>query len=80
MLTKVQKWGNSLAVRIPKPMAAELGIADNSQVNLAFHDGKLTVSPVAIPKYSLADLLAGINKKNLHREIDWGVPQGKEAW
>jgi len=80
MLARVQKWGNSLAVRIPKPIAAELGITDNSEVQLAFHDGKLIVSPVTIQKYSLAQLLSGITKKNIHREIDFGVPQGKEIW
>ncbi len=80
MLTKVQRWGNSLALRIPKPIATELGLSDNSQVTLAFHDGALTVSPVAIPKYSLAGLVSGITKKNVHREIDCGASRGKEIW
>ena len=80
MLTKVQKWGNSLAVRIPKPLAEEMGISDNSKVNMALHDGKLTVSPISIPKYSLKELVAGITKKNVHPEYDWGRPQGKEVW
>jgi antitoxin MazE len=80
MLTRVQKWGNSLAVRIPKPIAEELGLAAHSEVRLAFRDGSLVVSPISIQKYSLAHLLSRITKKNMHREIVFGAPQGKEIW
>ena len=78
--TRVQKWGNSLAVRIPKPIAVELGIEDNSEVQLAYADGKLVISPPPLARFSLHDLLAGITKKNKHDGVDWGYSVGREAW
>jgi antitoxin MazE len=78
MQTRVQRWGNSLAVRIPKVFADDLGLADDGAVELTLSDGKLVVSPTSSPK--LADLLAGITKKNLHDAQDWGAPAGKEVW
>jgi len=80
MNTRVQKWGNSLAVRIPKPIALELGIEDHSEVQLEYADGKLVISPPVVTNYSLHDLLSGITKKNIHNEVDWGAPVGREVW
>jgi len=80
MNTRVQKWGNSLAVRIPKTIAVELGIEDHSEVQLAYADGKLVISPPAFAKYSLHDLISGISRKNIHSEVEWGSPLGREAW
>ena len=80
MNTRVHRWGNSLAIRIPKPVASELGLENNSEVELAYSEGKLTISPVIVTKYSLTDLISAINKSNLHKEVDAGSPKGSEVW
>ena len=80
METRVQKWGNSLALRIPKPFAAEIGIEPNSSVELALDDGKLVVTPIVKPAPSLEQLLAQVSDANLHGEVDSGPAVGREAW
>jgi len=79
MRTKVQKWGNSLAVRIPKAFAEELGVRPDSEIELTLDDHELTLRPTA-PHYSLADLLDGITDSNVHDEVATGEPVGIEAW
>jgi antitoxin MazE len=78
MQTRVQRWGNSLALRIPKPFADDLGLADNGAVELTVADGRLIVAPAPCPK--LADLIAGITNDNRHGVEDWGERMGKEVW
>lgn len=80
MQTRVQKWGNSLAVRIPRPFADEIGIADNSEVDLSLDKGMLVVRPVQRIRYDLIDLLAKVSKSNLHPEVDTGPSVGNESW
>lgn len=80
MKTRVQKWGNSLALRIPKAFAEQVGIADNALVDISLTDGKLLVIPLADHLITLEDLLAGITDENIHQEVDMGTPAGAEAW
>ena len=80
MRTKVQKWGNSLALRIPKSFAADIQLKDDSVVDISLVDGKIVLMPVELPKWTLEQLLAGITKENIHQEIDTGTSQGNEAW
>ncbi len=80
MTSRVQKWGNSLALRIPKPLAAEVGLKDNSPVELSLCEGKLIITPSAQSTVSLDDLLAKVTKKNLHSEVDTGPARGAEVW
>ena len=80
METRVQKWGNSLALRIPKPFAAEIGIEPNSSVELALDDGKLVVTPIVKPAPSLEQLVAQVSDANLQGEVDSGPAVGREAW
>ena len=80
MRTQIQKWGNSLALRIPKSFATESHIEAGSMVDLSIIEGKLIVIPVAEPTYTLDELLAGVTKENLHVEVDTGIPIGKEVW
>lgn len=80
MRTRVQRWGNSLAVRIPKSFAAELHLDHDSEVDLALVNGQLAVVPVAAPSFMLDDLLNGITESNLHKELDTGAALGQEAW
>jgi antitoxin MazE len=80
MRTRVQKWGNSLALRIPKSFAAEVGLQKEAPVEISLADGKLVIRPVAEPKPTLKQLLARVTKENLHYEVDTGPAIGKEAW
>ncbi len=76
MITKVQKWGNSLAVRIPKTFADDLRLANGGTVEIKEVSGVLTISPLK-KKPTLKTLLEGITKSNLHEDTDFGQA-GKE--
>ena len=80
MKTKVQKWGNSLALRIPKSFAAETQLEPDSEVDLSLVKGRLVITPILEPNYSLEQLLAGVTEENIHAEVDTGTPVGKEIW
>ncbi len=80
METRVQKWGNSLALRIPKPLALEIGVEADSLVELSLQEGKLLITPVVEPALTLEYLLAQVNEDNLHGEVDTGSRVGREAW
>ncbi|TET80119.1 AbrB/MazE/SpoVT family DNA-binding domain-containing protein [candidate division TA06 bacterium] len=80
MKSRIKKWGNSLALRIPKSFAAEAELTQDSPVELSLVDGKLIVAPIAKPKLTLERLLAGVNKDNLHGEVDTGPAVGSEVW
>ena len=80
MLTKVQKWGNSLALRIPKAFAADAQLVNDSFVEISLVEGQIIITPVVPPSWTLEELLAGINKNNLHHEIDTGPAIGNEVW
>ncbi len=80
MLTKVQKWGNSLALRIPKAFALDAQLENDSFVEISIVDGQIVITPVAAPSWTLEELLAGINKNNIHQEVDTGSAVGNEAW
>jgi len=75
----IQKWGNSLAVRIPRSLANELGIKPGTHVQISRQNGQIIIIPAA-PTYALEDLVKGITAKNRHRETDTGAPRGKEIW
>jgi len=78
--SKVQKWGNSLAVRIPKAFAMELGVDQYSEVELSVAEGHLLVSTTGGPPYTLEGLLAGVTQDNRHSEVATGPAVGNEAW
>ena len=80
MRTRVQRWGNSLAVRIPKAFAEEVGLGDDTPVELHLHEGKLVLEPAGPPAPTLEELLRGVPKSNLHREVDTGPARGHEVW
>ena len=80
MRTRVQKWGNSLALRIPKTFAVEAGLQNESPVEVSLIDGKLVIAPVIKTKITLAQLLAQVTADNLHHEIDSTTATGIEAW
>jgi antitoxin MazE len=80
MQTKAQKWGNSLALRIPNAFAREIGIGAGDEVDMAVRNGRLVVAPVRGKKLSLKKLLAGVTKDNLRKPADTGQAVGKEIW
>ena len=77
---RVQRWGNSLAVRIPKPFALEIGLEQNTLVTVSISEGKLLLEPIVEPKYTLEQLLAEVTEDNLHHEVDPGEAIGNEVW
>ncbi len=80
MLTRVQKWGNSLALSIPNSFAAEVGLQRETSVELSLASVKLVITPVADLKLTLKQLLAKVTKENLHHEVDTGPATGNETW
>lgn len=79
MRIKIQKWGNSLALRIPQAFAKETHIKDKSIVNLSLEDQHLVISPIdEQDEYELDTLLSKIEPTNLHSEIDFGQRAGRE--
>jgi antitoxin MazE len=80
MRTRVQKWGNSLALRIPRAFVAEAGLQRETPVELSLANGKLVITPIAKPKLPLKQLLAKVTTENLHHEVDTGPAMGNETW
>jgi antitoxin MazE len=80
MRVQIRKWGNSLAFRIPKPFAEDVGVREGTTVQLSVSKGRLVAAPVRARKTRLKDLLAGITKDNLHDEVNTGPPTGREVW
>jgi len=80
MLTRIQKWGNSLGLRIPKSFAAEVEVEAGSTVDIRVENGDLVIRPLRRKQYVLSDLLEGVNSRNLHDEISTGDPVVREAW
>lgn len=81
MKVKIQKWGNSLAVRIPKSYAIQTEIEQDTVVDLSVLEGNIIVKPEKRkPKFTLEELLQNVTEENLHGELDFGKPVGKEVW
>lgn len=80
METRVQEWGNDLALRIPKHFANQLGLEVNSLVRMSLRGDALIIAPVPPPRLQLDDLLDQVTAHNLHGEVDTGPAVGREAW
>ncbi|MCL4546652.1 MAG: AbrB/MazE/SpoVT family DNA-binding domain-containing protein [Deltaproteobacteria bacterium] len=80
MLTKIQKWGNSFAVRIPKAFASDVRIEKDSVIEIFIIDNQIVIKPVNAKKYSLKQLLSDVNVNNIHSEIHTGTICGNEIW
>jgi antitoxin MazE len=79
MTNIVNRWGNSLGVRIPQLVANEIGLKVGSLVDVTVVDGKAIISPIE-KKYTLEDLLEGVTPELIDGEYDWGEPVGAEVW
>ncbi len=79
MLTTINRWGNSLAIRIPKAFAEQAEMEENTQVEIALDDDQITIQPVR-KTWTLRELLAGVTDSNKHPAADWGEITGREVW
>jgi antitoxin MazE len=80
MLLRVQKWGNSLALRIPAAFVRETGLGPGANVDLQLDGKRLIITPSPGGPYSLEELVDGITEDNRHEAWDTGAPQGREVW
>jgi antitoxin MazE len=76
----VKKWGNSLAVRIPASLSAALGLNEDDAVEMREEDGRLVIEKKTRSHPTLEELLAKVTPENIHPEMDWGPPVGREFW
>ncbi|MFO1172080.1 MAG: AbrB/MazE/SpoVT family DNA-binding domain-containing protein [Hyphomicrobiaceae bacterium] len=82
MHATISRWGNSLAVRLPKHIADQVRLVEGSTVQLEIDDGTLKIIP-ARKKFKLSELLAGEPERTSEQEcaeVDWGKPEGDEVW
>jgi antitoxin MazE len=80
MKTTIQRWGNSLALRIPKAFAEETNVRDGTAVELSLSDGSLVMRPARRARASLKALLSDVDASNLNLARFEDAPRGKEAW
>lgn len=80
MNATIQKWGNSLAVRLPKKLLEQVGLSDNSDIEIKVVGNEIHLMPANKLYYTLEELLEGMTDENRHDEIDTGQPVGNEVW
>ena len=80
MAVTIRKWGNSLAVRIPKALARHAHLQSGSVVSLSVRGGAIIIEPANKRRCELDDLLKRVSKKNIHRSVDTGRAVGCEVW
>ena len=76
----LQKWGNSLALRIPKTFAEQIKVHEGHSVGVCVAKGCIVVAPITAKNYRLDDLVGAITRQNRHGAIDTGDAQGREIW
>ncbi len=80
MQSTISKWGNSLALRLPRHITEEANLTDGSSVNVEVEDGAIRITP-ARKRFLLSELLEGEPQRDHNEhEIDWGKPKGIEVW
>ena len=79
MKTKIQKWGNSLGVRLPKSIADQKDLKAGLGVSVLIQDNKIVIEPIA-EEMSLDSIMASVTPNNLHAETDWNEARGNEVW
>lgn len=77
MQARIQKWGNSLGVRIPMHLVKQLKLHENSPISIEIEGNRIVIQP---PRYDLRQMLDTITPENLHREIPDDLPRGNEEW
>ena len=79
MRARIAKWGNSLALRIPKAFAASARLQPGTVVELDLDDGRVVLTPMR-EVFTLEDLLARVTPENMHESTDTGDPVGRVHW
>ncbi len=77
---KIVRWGNSMAVRLPKVVLADVGLKEGDLLVFSAKNGAVVAKPVRKKKPFLKDLLAKVTAQNVHEETDWGAARGRETW
>ena len=80
METTIQKWGNSLAVRLPKAITQKLALQEGGRVAVKEWKKTVIISPAPEKRLSLRERVRLIRPEHLHKEFSWGKPRGKELW
>ena len=80
MQAQLVKWGNSIAVRIPKRALEQAHLSEGDSLDLLVEAPGIIALKIAKKKRLLAEMVAAITPENLHSEIDWGAPVGNETW
>ena len=78
-VTQIARWGNSLAVRLPRSVARDAQLDAGDAVDVSVDNGAIVIR-AARPRYTLDALVSRITPRNRHEETDWGAPEGGEAW
>lgn len=79
-ITHVKKWGNSYGIRIPQSLLSQLNLHADGEIEILLENGRLIISPIKNPTYSLDELLSKITPDNLHNEVEFGNSFGNEIW
>ena len=79
-ITRIQKWGNSFAVRIPRNLINSLSLTSRVSLDIREEDGKLILTPIQPKKYQLSEMIAQITPQSIHSEVDFGNESGNEVW
>jgi len=80
MTTKVQMWGNSLAVRIPRDIMESADLEEGDFVGVSLKEDRIIIKQVSGKKETLQDVVRKITPLNRHKEVSWGKPVGNEIW
>jgi antitoxin MazE len=80
MRAVVKKWGNSASVRIPAAVMQAVQLQLNDAVDVREEAGRIVIEPVRVKEYDLNEMLKRIKPENLHQEVEFGRPVGKESW
>ncbi|MGK7895497.1 MAG: AbrB/MazE/SpoVT family DNA-binding domain-containing protein [Xenococcus sp. (in: cyanobacteria)] len=78
-MSTVSKWGNSLAIRIPKNIADKINLKEGTAISIDVSDNHIVITPKTT-RYTLEELLAGASSEDFDGEYDWGEPVGEEIW
>ena len=78
-MSTIQKWGNSLAIRIPHTLAGQLSVEEGASVEMEVRGGELVIRPIHSKKRSLLELLKNCRPSQLHGETDFGADVGLEV-
>ncbi|MEK7639351.1 MAG: AbrB/MazE/SpoVT family DNA-binding domain-containing protein [Patescibacteria group bacterium] len=79
MKTKIQKWGNSLGVRLPKSIAEQKSLKAGLGVSVVLRNNQIVIEP-AEEELSLNSLLSAVTADNIHKETEWSDARGNEVW